>query len=157
MRLSLWMRCAGDRTAGLRTRALIVLLWRAGLRVSEALALAESDLDPGRGSILVRCGKGGGRREVGMDAWGREHLSPWLEVRVDLPIGALLCVVTGPTAGRHLGQPTSRSCHALSHSRLSRAPARRRFAPPSICRPERYADGDEKNRVGLDSRRVWSE
>src|SRR3954453_5468976 len=39
------MRRAGDSAHGLRTRALIVLLWRAGLRVSEALALAESDLD----------------------------------------------------------------------------------------------------------------
>ena len=62
------MRCAGERAEGLRMRALIVVLWRAGLRISEALALAESDLDPRRGSILVRCGKGGKRREVGMDA-----------------------------------------------------------------------------------------
>jgi len=59
------MRCAGERAEGLRMRALIVVLWRAGLRISEALALAESDLDPRRGSILVRCGKGGKRREVG--------------------------------------------------------------------------------------------
>jgi site-specific recombinase XerD len=44
-----------------------VLLWRAGLRISEALALAESDLDRSRGAILVRRGKGGKRREVGMD------------------------------------------------------------------------------------------
>jgi integrase len=36
------MRYAGDRTTGLRTRALIVLLWRAGLRINEALSLAES-------------------------------------------------------------------------------------------------------------------
>ena len=35
------MRCAGDARHGLRTRALFVLLWRAGLRISEALALAE--------------------------------------------------------------------------------------------------------------------
>lgn len=46
-------------------RALIVVLWRAGLRISEALALAESDLDARRGAILVRLGKGGKRREVG--------------------------------------------------------------------------------------------
>jgi site-specific recombinase XerD len=55
---------------GVRLRALIVLLWPAGLRISEALALAESDLDPMRGAVLVRCGKGGRRREVGMDRWG---------------------------------------------------------------------------------------
>ena len=50
------MRCAGDQPYGLRSRALIVLLWRAGLRISEALSLAESDLDPSRGSVLVCCG-----------------------------------------------------------------------------------------------------
>src|SRR5690242_19551395 len=63
------MRGAGDTLHGLRTRALVVLLWRAGLRISEALALAESDLDRARGAVLVRHGKGGKRREVGMDPW----------------------------------------------------------------------------------------
>jgi site-specific recombinase XerD len=70
------MRAAGASKAGVRMRALIVLLWRAGSRISEALALAESDLDPHRGAILVRHGKGGKRREVGMDRWGWEQLSP---------------------------------------------------------------------------------
>ena len=46
-----------------------MLLWRAGLRISEALALQESDLDRSRGAVLVRRGKGGKRREVGMDRW----------------------------------------------------------------------------------------
>jgi site-specific recombinase XerD len=64
------MRCAGETIYGLRTRALVVLLWRAGLRISEALALAESDLDPDAGAVLVRRGKGGKRRQVGMDPWG---------------------------------------------------------------------------------------
>ncbi|MBA3747215.1 MAG: tyrosine-type recombinase/integrase [Solirubrobacterales bacterium] len=68
-------------------RALIVVLWRAGLRISEALALAESDLDPRRGSILVRCGKGGKRREVGMDAWAWEQLARWLQLRTTMPVG----------------------------------------------------------------------
>jgi integrase len=61
------MRAIGERADGLRLRALIVLLWRAGLRISEALALQESDLERGRGAVLVRRGKGGKRREVGMD------------------------------------------------------------------------------------------
>jgi integrase len=61
------MRAVGDRPDGHRLRALIVLLWRAGLRISEALALQETDLDRGRGAVLIRRGKGGKRREVGMD------------------------------------------------------------------------------------------
>lgn len=94
------MRTVGDRADGHRLRALIVLLWRAGLRISEALALQESDLDAGRGAVLVRRGKGGKRREVGMDRWAWEQLEPWLAIRRELPIGAMLCVIHGPTAGR---------------------------------------------------------
>ena len=64
---------------GWRLRALIVVLWRGGLRIHEALALTEHDLDPRRGSLLVRNGKGGKRRrELGMDEWGWEQLRPWL-------------------------------------------------------------------------------
>jgi site-specific recombinase XerD len=136
------MRCAGDRTAGLRTRALIVLLWRAGLRVSEALALSESDLDPGRGSILIRRGKGGRRRQVGMDAWGWEQLHRWLEVRLDLPIGALLCVVAGPTAGRPWSPTAARA--TLRHLALV-AGVRRRFAPHQL----RHAHAVEMAREGV--------
>src|SRR5947209_9259432 len=76
---------------------MIVMLWRGGLRVQEALALSEHDLDPRRGSVLVRRGKGGRRREVGMDAWGWENLRPWLAERLELPAGPLFCVIDGPT------------------------------------------------------------
>jgi integrase len=51
------MRRAGDGVHGRRLRGLIVVLWRAGLRIHEALALAEADLDARRGSLLVRRGK----------------------------------------------------------------------------------------------------
>jgi site-specific recombinase XerD len=86
------MRVAGEKGDGLRLRALIVLLWRAGPRVGEALALTETDLDRSRGAVLVRRGKGGKRREVGMDRWAWQQLDPWLELRPSLPVGALLCV-----------------------------------------------------------------
>jgi integrase len=69
------MRAAGEDREGVRLRGLIVVLWRAGLRIREALALAESDLDPDRGFILVRRGKGGRRREVGMDRWAFQQRS----------------------------------------------------------------------------------
>ena len=68
---------SSDDRHGWRVRAMIVVLWRAGLRIQEALALAEHDLDYRRGSILVRSGKGGCRREVGMDEWGWEQLRPY--------------------------------------------------------------------------------
>ena len=64
------MRHAGDDRHGWRLRAMIIVLWRAWLGVQEALALAENDLDSRRGSLLVRNGKGGRRREVGMDGGG---------------------------------------------------------------------------------------
>src|SRR4051794_24058566 len=71
------MRPAGDGRTGRRLRGLIVVLWRVGLRIHEALALNESDLDHRRGSLLVRRGKGGRRREVGMDEWAGAQLQPW--------------------------------------------------------------------------------
>jgi site-specific recombinase XerC len=101
------MRAAGAGTHGLRVRALIAVLWRAGLRISEALALTESDVERRRGSVLVRHGKGDKRREAGMDDWGFEHLGAWLERRVELPVGPLFCVIDGPTKGRRPWSGTS--------------------------------------------------
>ena len=66
------MRAASDGVHGRRLRGLIVVLWRAGLRIHEALALTEADLDARRGSLLVRRGKGGRRREVGRSLPSRE-------------------------------------------------------------------------------------
>jgi integrase len=75
---------------GLRLRAMIVVLWRGGLRIQEALDPAESELDALRGSILVRARKGGKRREVGMDPWAwSDHLAPWAACRTQLPLGPL--------------------------------------------------------------------
>ncbi|MGO9884928.1 MAG: tyrosine-type recombinase/integrase [Solirubrobacteraceae bacterium] len=53
------MCAAGEGADATRLRGVIVVLWRAGLRISEALALDESDLDSNRGAILIRRGKGG--------------------------------------------------------------------------------------------------
>jgi site-specific recombinase XerD len=105
------------------------VLWRSGLRISEALALAESDLDPARGAVLVRRGKGGKRRDVGMDAWGWQQLEPWLRVREQLPVGALFCIVSGATRGR----PWSPQGVRLQLRTIAvRAGVRRRFAPHQL-------------------------
>ena len=136
------MRAIGDRAEGHRLRALIVLLWRAGLRISEALALQESDLDGSRGAVLVRRGKGGKRREVGMDRWAWEQLDPWLELRRTLPVGALFCVLRGPTRGRPCSPAGTR---AQLHRTALAAGVRRRFAPHQL----RHAHAVEMSREGI--------
>src|SRR3954471_1531272 len=136
------MRRAGETIHGQRLRGLIVVLWRAGLRISEALALRETDLDRRRGAVLVRRGKGGKRREVGMDDWAWDQLTPWLEARRSMPIGALFCVVRGPTRGR----PWSASSVRAQLRRVaSYAGVRRRFAP----HPLRHAHAVEMAREGV--------
>jgi site-specific recombinase XerD len=136
------MKQAGDSPSGRRLRGLIVVLWRAGLRISEALALAEGDLETTRGAVVVRRGKGGRRREVGMDDWAWGQLRPWLEVRVSLPIGPLFCVVSGPTRGRPWSSSQAR---VTLHRVASRAGVRRRFAPHQL----RHAHAVEMAREGL--------
>jgi site-specific recombinase XerD len=136
------MRQTADDRHGFRLRALIVVLWRGGLRIQEALALGERDLDPARGSLLVRNGKGGRRREIGMDAWGWEQLRPSLAARVEMPIGPLFCVIDGPTRGR----PWSSANVRVEFRRLAaQAGIRRRFAPHQL----RHAHAVELAREGL--------
>ncbi len=136
------MRQAGEGCHALRIRGLIVVLWRAGLRVSEALMLTETDLDPTAGSVLVRRGKGGRRRVVGMDAWGWAHLDAWLKVRVTLPVGPLFCVLDGPTRGRVWSASQARG--ELAHL-AAKAGVRRRFAPHQL----RHAHAIELAREGV--------
>ena len=72
--------CPGT-PVGARTRALIALLYRSGLRISEALALRPKDLDADAGTVRVLRGKGGKSRTVGMDPRGFDELRFWLSVR----------------------------------------------------------------------------
>lgn len=136
------MRAAGERPDGLRLRGLIVLLWRAGLRIGEALAVQGSDLDQARGAVLVRQGKGGKRREVGMDRWAWEQLEPWLSIRAGLPVGALFCVLRGPTRGRPCA-PAGIRVQLRNAARA--AGVRRRFAPHRL----RHAHAVEMSREGV--------
>jgi site-specific recombinase XerD len=136
------MRHAPDDRHGWRVRAMIVALWRAGVRIQEALTLAEHDLDARRGSLLIRNGKGGRRREVGMDQWGWEQLRPWLNARAELPVGPVFCIIDGPTRGR----PWSGATVRTEFRRLAAcAGVRRRFAPHHL----RHAHALELAREGV--------
>jgi site-specific recombinase XerD len=84
----------------LRLRALIAVLWRSGLRISEALALEARDLNRDDLCLTVRNGKGGKRRISAMDEWGWTELDRWQNARASLPNGPVFCVIAGVTVGR---------------------------------------------------------
>ena len=129
------MRQAGHDRHGLRIRALIAVMWRGGLRISEAVALNETDIDERRGSLLIRHGKGDKRREAGMDLFGFEQLAAWLTVRVSMPPGPLFCVIDGSTRGRRWAATAAR---AELRGLAAEAGVRRRFAPqPATPCPRR--------------------
>ena len=120
------MRHAAHARYGNRLNGLIVVLWRAGLRISEALSLIETDLEERRGSILVRHGKNDRRRQVGMDAGVWTALGPWLAERAALPVGPLFCLIAEPTVGHAWSAGAAR---LQLHQIALEAGVRRRFAP----------------------------
>ena len=103
------MRQAGHDRHGLRVSAPVAVLWRSGLRISEALAPNETDVDARRGSLLIRHGKGDKRREAGMDQFGFDQLAAWSAHRVSLPPGPLFCVIDGSTRGRRWSATAARA------------------------------------------------
>lgn len=78
--------CKGRDFSSLRDRAIIYLLLDTGLRANEAVMLDVEDLDPIRGSILVRYGKGRKPRVVFIGKKTRKVIRAYLRERtVDNP------------------------------------------------------------------------
>ncbi len=124
-------RCPTDTPVGLRNRALITLLYRTGLRCSEALHLMPKDIDASIGSVTVLRGKGGRRRTVGIDPGAIDVLDDWTERRRELGIDGsspLFCSLSGgvlsgsyvrtlfPVLGRQAGIEKRVHPHGLRHT-----------------------------------------
>jgi len=74
------------------------VLWRSGLRISEALALELRDVDLEAGSLRVRHGKGDKSRTVGVDEQTAALLARWLDRCRKLSPGArapVFCTLHG--------------------------------------------------------------
>ena len=82
--LSLMDACGGTDAIAMRHRALIVLLWRSGLRLAEALALRPSDIDQASLSIRVLHGKGDKARTTATDEHALRVINAWLTKRTEL-------------------------------------------------------------------------
>jgi site-specific recombinase XerD len=92
--------CEGESSTALRNRALIALMYRAGLRISEALQVRPKDADLDHGVVRVLFGKGGRYRAVGIDPAGAEIIRAWSQRRSELriaPSAPLLCTLKGTT------------------------------------------------------------
>lgn len=107
------LAACGRGRAGRRNQALIVVLWRGGLRIAEALALEPRDVDREAGTLTVRHGKGNRRRVVGLDPGAMAVLERWLETRAELlqaaelPVrtGAVFCTITTGNVGAPVQAP----------------------------------------------------
>jgi integrase len=120
------MRHTPDDRHGRRLRAMIVVLWRAGLRIQEALVLTEHDLDQRRGSIRVRHGKGGRPREVGMDEGAGSSCAPGSPQEPSCRSGRCSASSMAPRAGgRGPVSPSAPSSAASRPKRASGAGSRR--------------------------------
>ncbi len=92
------LRACNQGATGARNRALLVVLWRGGLRIAEALALRPVDLDAAAGLVRVRRGKGGRPRHVGLDPEAFAAVDAWAGRRSALGIGGrapLFCTLRG--------------------------------------------------------------
>jgi len=103
---ALLAKCSNRAPTGVRNRALIVLLWRGGLRISEALGLLPKDLDPDKGTVRVLHGKGDKSRTIGLDAGAWSVVQRWVDKRAGLKINGrrrLFCTLDGsPLQGAYV-------------------------------------------------------
>lgn len=90
---ALFAVCMEDSSpVGVRDAALMSMLYGAGLRRSEAVALDMTDYDRATGALKVRRGKGRKDRIVYATNGSQDAIDDWLDLRGDEP-GALLCPV----------------------------------------------------------------
>jgi integrase len=102
----------GKGSCGKRDRAMIVLMWRAGLRVGEVLALLPKDIDLELGRVVVLHGKGDRNRTVGLDPMACSIIADWMRERRRLGVNGthpVFCVVSKPTTGRAMHSSYARN------------------------------------------------
>ncbi len=94
--------CGKEKWTDRRNYALIMVLYRSGLRLAEALALRPCDVELERGAIRVLHGKGGRARTVGIDPRGAYELGDWIDEHQSLgyTFGDLLFVTASGHALR---------------------------------------------------------
>jgi len=162
--------CGKEKWTDRRNAALIMVLYRSGLRLAEALALRPCDVELERGAIRVLHGKGGRARTVGIDPMGVKVLRAWISEHRELGYsdGNLLfvtasgCAVTQgylrrklPELGKHAGIYKRVHAHGLRHTHAAELRAegidisviKRQLGHASLLTTIRYLDHLEPGSV----------
>jgi integrase/recombinase XerD len=82
-------------------RLIVTLLSNTGLRAFEACSLRLQDIDLEKGILIVQCGKGGKRRQVGLTATVTEAIQAYLSEKSHKPSQFLLLNSQGKQMDRH--------------------------------------------------------
>lgn len=94
--------CSAQSTIGARNRAMITLLYRSGLRVSELLAIRPADVNLAKHSIRLLDTKAGEPQTRGFHSLADDALIRWLDMRRARGYrnGPLFCTLDGQPLSR---------------------------------------------------------
>lgn len=130
--------CSHRAPSGVRNRALIVVMWRGGLRCGEATGLLPKDVDAAAGTVTVLRGKGAKRRVVGLDPQAMVMVERWRELRTRLAINGrapLFCTIRQGVRGGPLNTAYVREMVA---ERAAKAGIEKRVHPHALRHTNAY-------------------
>jgi len=155
--LAIMRACSRRAPTGVRNRALVAVLYGAGLRISEALALKPKDLDLDGLAVTVQSGKGARRRVVALFPDAVDAVERWIDRRAQYGVGndrPLFCTLSRGAAGPHPTAPGG----ALSREYVARflKKAARRAGIGKRVHPHalRHSHADLIRRRGFDVEEV---
>lgn len=133
--------CSSRSRTGIRNRALIMLLSRSGLRISEALALKPGSPDFKAHSVRVLHGKGDKATVRGFHPSADDALERWIDTRKGLGLknGPLFCTLDG-------GPLSDRYVRNLLHRLAASAGVDKRVHPHGM----RHTFANELRAAGVD-------
>lgn len=95
----------GPSRIEVRNYAITLLIYRAGLKVCDVLALERRHFEPGKPTLIVPARKRAPEREILLDTPTQEALGRWAAVRKELgvrPTAPLMCSATKGAVGRRV-------------------------------------------------------
>ena len=121
--------CNTRSPSGARDHALLTLLWRTGLRISEALALKVKDLDCNTGLVRVHHGKGDKARVAGLDQVALRSLERWLAKRKALGLNGrqpVFCTISDGKTLKKGSKLNDANCRQMLARRVTRTEIEKR-------------------------------